>query len=130
MVFVSRRSRRLTAPFVLALWVFAMLASMAHACGLGEGIEHASLVMPAAFGAHQGLDDETSPACDKFCADYVALLTKLKAIEDSPAGTAFLVSAPASAVPFVVPMRTSEPLSGPDPPPSLAINTRFVRLAL
>ena len=129
MGFYSRRRRRATTPLVLALWLFALLASIAHACGLDGDFRHAVFNMPAAASAHQAPADSTSPACEKFCADDSALLTKLKAVEDSPAGSAFLVPAPIAG-PVAIAARLSEPLSGPDPPPGIAINTRFVRLAL
>ena len=126
----SRTRRRSTTPFVLALWLFALAASIAHACGLGESFHQPSVIQPASVAAHQDPRDGALPPCDQFCADDTALLMKLKAVEDSPTGTVLLASVPGFDALLVASTRTSEPLPGPDPPPGIAINTRFVRLAL
>ena len=74
-------------------------------------------------------DGDTSPACEKFCADDFPLLGKLKAAQDPPTGYAFLTPAvagdisPANAAPVSLWPRSV-------PPPIIAVNTRFVRLAL
>ena len=98
---LSRSRRKAMTPFVLALWLFALAASIAHACGLDDALGRASLG-----------------------------LKTLKAVEDSPAGVALLVPASESGAPVVAYPRTIEVRSGSNPPPDLAINTRFVRLAL
>ena len=125
----SRSRRRSITTYVLALWLFALGASIANACGLGEGFEHASVTKPAGV-VHQAPDGDTLPACDKFCTDEISLLTKLKSVEESPAGTAFPVASSHHSVAVVAPARSFEPVTGHDPPPGIAINTRFVRLAL
>ena len=122
--------RRSTTPLVLALWLFVIAASIAHACGLGDALDHASVTRPASVVAHQGAGDAALPACDQFCADETVLLTKLKGVEDSPGGGALLAWAVTSGAPIVVPPRAFQPHPRPDPPRGMAINTRFVRLAL
>ena len=126
---LSRSRRKAMTPFVLALWLFALAASIAHACGLDDALGRASLGEQVSVG-HQAPGDGASPACDKFCADDTPLLKTLKAVEDSPAGVALLVPASESGAPVVAYPRTIEVRSGSNPPPDLAINTRFVRLAL
>ena len=126
----SRARRRSTTPFVLALWLFALAASIAHACGLGDALDHASVTRPASVAAHQDASVDALPACDQFCTDGTALLTKLKGVEDSPAGSALLAWALPSRALIVAPLHAFPPRLGPDPPPGIAINTRFVRLAL
>ena len=126
----SRRYRKSTTPLVLAIWLFALVSSVAQACGFADDVEHAGVNVIAVLAAHQDAGEQTSPTCEKFCADDLALVTKLSAVEDSPAGTAVLAPAPDYAVPVVSATRTSWLLSGPDPPPGIAVNTRFVRLAL
>jgi hypothetical protein len=125
----SRCRRRSITPYVLALWLVALGASMANACGLGEGFEQAGVAKPASV-VHQAPDGDTLPACDKFCVDDIPLLTKLKSVEDSPVGTACLAAPGLHSLPVVAPARTFESVTGHDPPPGIAINTRFVRLAL
>jgi len=127
----NKSRRRAIAPFVLGLWVLALATSMAHACGLVEQFEHAGLASPVSTAAaHQAPGEETLPACEQFCADDIPLLSKLKSVEDSPAASAVLVPALASRVWLPAPLRSSSAVAGPAPPPGIAVNTRFVRLAL
>lgn len=127
----NKSRRRAIAPFVLGLWILALATSMAHACGLADQFEHIVVASPvSAAAAHQAPGDETLPACDRFCADDMPLLSKLKSVEDSPAASAVPVPALASSVWLPAPPRSSSAIAGPDPPPGIAVNTRFVRLAL
>ena len=126
----NKTRRKATAPFVLALWTFALLAGIAHACGLGEQLEHAAMGKPVAASPYQASDDGTVPACEQFCADDIPLLTKLKAVEDSPAGSALLITARVSQRYCRASAEAASSVVGPDPPPGIAVNTRFVRLAL
>ena len=128
-VFCKRR-RKVITPFMLALWLFAFFVSVAHACGLEAGLEHAGINNTVAVSGHDGPDDGAFPNCDKFCADDLPLLAKLKAVQDPPTGQAFLQAAvigelfqtPATFVPAM--------LASPDPPPGIAVHIRFVRLVL
>jgi hypothetical protein len=126
----NKSRRRAIAPFVLGLWLFALVSSMAHACGLVDEPENAGLNSTPATVAHEQGSDDTLSACGQFCADDIPLPSKIKSVEDSPAASAFLVNAsflrlclPASREPMTA-------VAGPDPPPAIAVNTRFVRLAL
>lgn len=125
----SKAGRRSITPIVLALWLFALAASMAQACGIGEGVGHAGMAKPASVATHQESTGDV-PGCKQFCADDTPLLTKLKAVDDSPAGATLLAGALAFATPIEGSARTFKPRSGLDPPPGIAISTRFVRLAL
>ena len=129
MVVFCKRQRKVIAPLVLALWLFALFVSVAHACGLDEQLSHVGQSEAAKVG-HDKSDDGASPACDKFCSDDLLVLAKLKAVQDPPAGQALL------GLPFVgesfqttVAAVPSLPPS-PDPPPGIAVYIRFVRLAL
>jgi len=127
-VFCKRR-REDIAPFILALWLFSLFVSVAQACGLDDNFDHAARSEAAKIGGH-GLDEGASPACEKFCSDDLPLLAKLRAVQDSPTGQA-LTLAPVAVNPFqVAKAPVPSPLSGPDPPPGIAVNIRFVRLAL
>ena len=126
----SRTRCKSTTPFVLALWLFALAASIAHACGVGESLHQATVVKPASVATDQDSRDGALPACDKFCAEDTPLLMKLKVVEDSPTGIVLLAAVPTFGALIVNSERTSQPLPGPDPPPAIAVNTRFVRLAL
>ena len=127
----NKPRRRAIAPLVLGLWIFALGTSIAHACGLVDQFGHTGDAGPvSAAAAHQEPGDETLPACDRFCADDIPLLSKLKFVEDSPAAPAVLSFALGPSVCLPAPPRSSSALGRPDPPPGIAVYTRFVRLAL
>jgi hypothetical protein len=129
-VVFCKRQRKALAPLVLALWLFALFVSVAHACGLDEHLSQMGQSEAAKVGGHDGSDDSASPTCDKFCSDDLPLLAKLKAVQDPPTGQALmgppfvgeLFQTPAAAVPSLLP--------SPGPPPGIAVYIRFVRLAL
>ena len=126
----SKRRRKVIAPFILVFWLFAIFVSVAHACGLDDDLGHAGRTEAAEVGGHVGTEDGAFPACDKFCSDDLAVLAKLKAVQDPPTGQAFAVphfvggsfQTTIALVPALLP--------SPDPPPGIAVNIRFVRLAL
>ena len=131
MVVFGKTRQRNIAPFILALWLFAIFVSVAHACGLDDDLGHAGRSEAAKVGGHSGTDDGASPACAKFCSDDLAVLGKLKAVQDPPTGQAFFL------VPHFVGgsfQTTVTPaawlLLSPDPPPGIDVNIRSVRLAL
>ncbi len=130
MVVFCKRRRKFITPFILAFWLFAIVVSVAHACGLDENFGHAGLNTTVNVSEHDGSHNGTCPSCDRFCADDFPVLAKLKAVQDPPTGQALLVpvlvgesfQVAASSVPSL--------LQNPDPPPGIAVNIRFVRLAL
>ena len=130
MVVFRKRRRKFIAPFILALWLFAIFVSVAHACGLDEDLVHAGLNITANVSGHDGADDGGSPSCDKFCADDFPLLAKLKVVQDPPTGQALLVPTLVgeSFQTAVAPVPSL--LRSLDPPPAIAVSIRFVRRAL
>ena len=125
----TRSRRRATAPLALALWLFALAMSIAHACGVVDQLEHAGIAKAvSAVAAHREPSDETLPACDQFCADDTPLLSKLKAVEDSPAVS--VVAYLRSGVGLLSRPLSSSALAESSQPPVIAVNTRFARLAL
>jgi hypothetical protein len=130
MVVFGKRRQKAIAPFILAFWLFAIFVSVAHACGLDEDIGHTYRSEAAMVGGHDGTDDGASSACDKFCSDDLAVLGKLKAVQDPPTGHAFVVPqfVGGSFQTTVAPVPSLLP--SPDPPPGINVNIRFVRLAL
>ena len=110
-------------------WLFALGVSIAHACGLDAYLSDANKVDAMAMSG-QGDGDETPPGCQRFCADDVPVLPKIKLVQDQ-----------ASAQPLLISLRSIEPLvagapptifpwRAPQPPPGIAASIRFVRLAL
>lgn len=129
MVFCKRR-RKAIAPLVLTLWLFAIFVSIAHACGLDEGFAYGAQHQAVNVAGHDTSNDGAPPACAKFCSDDLPILAKIKAVQDPPTGQALMVP-PFVGESFqttVAPLPPLLPLS--HPPPSIAVNTRFVRLAL
>ena len=131
MAIFNKSRRRVIAPVVLGVWIFALMTSIAHTCGLLHQLEHVAVENPvAAVAGHESRGGETLPACEKFCADDIPLLSKLKSVEDSPAASSVpLLVAFGSSVHLPAPAPSLPAVAGPDPP-VIAINTRFVRLAL
>jgi len=129
MAVFGKRRRKDIAPFILAFWLFSLFVSVAHACGLDDNFDHNAPTEAAKIGGH-GLDEGASPGCEKFCSDDLPLLAKLRAVQDSPTGEV-LTLAPFAANPFQVAVAPARSLlTSPDPPPGIAVNIRFVRLAL
>lgn len=125
-----KRRRRSIALVILASWLFAIFASVANACGVDENLTHSVAGHAAQVGGHDRSGHGASPACDKFCADDLAVLAKVKAVADPPAGEALVAPAVVGqAFPIAAaPVFSAVPATGPLPP--LAVNIRFVRLAL
>src|SRR5947207_341476 len=130
MVVFGKRQRKAVTPFILAFWLFAIFVSVAHACGLDEALGNAARSEAASIAGHGAPNDGAFPACDKFCADDSPLLAKLKAVQDPPTGQAVIVPTVAGGSFHVTVAPVPSLLSGPDPPPGIAVNIRFVRLAL
>ena len=130
MVVFGKRRQKAIAPVILALWLFAIFMSVAHACGLDGELGHVDRSEAAKVGGHDGTDDGASSACDKFCSDDLAVLGKLKAVQDPPTGQAFVVPqfVGGSFQTTVTPVASL--LLSPDAPPGIDVNIRFVRLAL
>lgn len=126
----GKHRRKVLTPFILAFWLFAISVSVVHACGLDENIGDAGQGMAASMSSHDGSDDGASPACEKFCSDAFPVLTKLKAVQDPPTGQALLVPALVGESFRIAAAPVSSLLPSPDPPPGIAVNIRFVRLAL
>ena len=129
MVFYKRQ-RKAIAPFILAFWIFALFVSIAHACGLNEDLSSAGQSEAAMVGAHDGSEDCASPACAKFCSDDFPLLAKLKAIQDPPAGQGLMVPTFVGESFQTVVGPVPSLLPSPGHPPGIAVNIRFVRVAL
>lgn len=129
-----RRFRRnVLTSVALGSWLFAVLVSAAHACGIGDlHGGHGSLVPPRAAQSHANGAERPAAlsACLPFCAE-VAPAVASRACHapqvDQPATVAtspsYLGLAPRIATAAAV-------LDRPDPPPGIALYTRFLRLAL
>jgi hypothetical protein len=127
---LGKRQQHVVARLVLAAWLFALFASVVHACGLDENVGQLVLVEAADFGGQHRSTDCASGACEKFCADDLTLLAKVKTAEDPPTGLALAMPTVFGEAFRVAAAPPASRLPSPDPPPGAAINTRFVRLAL
>ncbi len=127
---IRRSQCRVLAAAVLGYWLLALFISIAHACGLDEKLGYSSQVVTAMTGGQGHTADGAPSACKQFCADGSAVLAKVKSVHDQPGGDALLVP-PSLSEPLLA--RAASALSlrdRPQPPPAIALNTRFVRLAL
>jgi hypothetical protein len=110
--------------------LFALAVSVIHACGLDADFGEVPRAEAMTMSGQDGADDSTPPGCDQFCADNFPLLAKLKLVQDQSGAQPLLIS-----LSSVAPMPTSEATvaslsRSPDPPPVVAVNIRFLRLAL
>lgn len=127
---LRRRYRKPIAAFVAACWVFALAASVVHACGLDEDLGYANQAEAMSMAGGGKAHDCAQPGCREFCANDVSVVAKLKLVQDQASAQPLLIS-----LPSVQPTPTSEATVGslsrsPDPPPLVAVNIHFVRLAL
>jgi len=130
MVIFCRRRRKAIAPWILAFWLFAIFVSVAHACGLDLDLEQVGGSVVAKVDVHDGSDDGVSRACEKFCSDDVPVPAKVKAVQDPPTVQSLLVPTLVGESFQIATAPVPSLLSSPDPPPGIAVNIRFVRLAL
>ena len=126
---LRKRNRKFIASFVLAFWVFAIFANVLHACTLDEDLGRPFHVAAAGVHGHDGSQNEGCPGCASLCADDLAVLAKLKAIEDLPTGQLLPPAIVGDSFQMAAVPATSLPPM-PDYPPGIAINTRFTRLTL
>ena len=130
MVIFGKRRQKVIAPFVLAFWLFAIFVSVAHACGIDDALGHSGWSEAAKMGGHDEPHKGALPACDKFCSDDLAVLAKLKAVQDPPAGPAIHVTTLVGESFHAATASVRLVLLSPDPPPGINVNIHFVRLAL
>jgi hypothetical protein len=128
MALLSARQRKVLTSVTLGCWLFAFFVGVVHACGLDEDLGRSQRVVAASID-NQG-DDDARLGCERFCADNLPVLAKLQSVQDQPGGQTLLLL-PFSDEPLLAGMAsTPSLLHRPHPPPGIALNTRFVRLAL
>ena len=122
-----RRHRKALTSLILGTWLFAVFVGIANACPPESANTAQSDGM--AMGPGQDGDGSQFAGCQKFCNDDTPLFSKLKLVQDQPAGQPLLVAsvspvlslAPALAVPAVYLAH---------PPPDVPLLLRSLRLAL
>lgn len=130
MALFSAHQRKVLTSVTLGCWLFALSVGVVHACGLDGELGHPQRAVTASTDSEDQGDDDAHPGCERFCADNLLLLAKLQSVQDQPAGQALLL-APFVGEPLLAWMApVPSPLHRPHPPPGIAVNTRFVRLAL
>lgn len=123
-----RRQRKPFAAVVVACWLSALFVSVAHACSFDPDQSDATRAMT--MSSDGGGTDNAPPGCDKFCADDLPVLAKVKAVQDQSSAQALLIS-PLSVAPALVGnSRAATPLRSARPPATVSLNIRFVRLVL
>jgi hypothetical protein len=129
MALFNAHHRKALTSVALGCWLFAFFAGVVHACGLDGRPGHSQRVAAASIDGQCQGDDDAHPGCEQFCADNLPVLAK-QSVQDQPGGQALLVL-PFVDKPLLARMASvPSPLHRPHPPPGIALNTRFVRLAL
>jgi hypothetical protein len=129
MVTFNAHQRKVVASVALGCWLFAFFVGVVYACGLDEGLGYSQQVVTASSENQVGGDEDALPGCERFCAEK-PVLAKLQAVQDQPEGQTLLFarfSGGSLLPPFASTPSTVHRLY---PPPGIALNTRFVRLAL
>ena len=129
MALLGTRQRHVLASITLGCWLFAVFAGVVHACGLDGEFGHSQQAVSASTDTPRQGADDAAPGCEQFCADNLPVLAKIQLVADQPGEQALLpfsLYQPLLARVAFVP----SPLHRPRPTPGVALNTRYVRLAL
>lgn len=130
MMHFHRRQRKPLAAMVIGCWLFALFVSVANACGFNADLAQTARAEAMAMSGQPDTDESGSPACKQFCADDLPVLAKIKLVQDQASAQALPVS-PLSVAPVLAGgLNAVPPLRSRQPPPGIALNIRFVRLAL
>jgi hypothetical protein len=128
MALFNVHQRKVLTSVTLGCWLFALFVGVVHACGLDGELDRSQHVVAASIDSHRQSD--AHPGCQQCCADNLPVLVKLQSVQDQPGGQALLLP-PFVGEPLLARMASvPSPLHRPHPPPGIALNTRFVRLAL
>jgi hypothetical protein len=131
MALFSALQRKVLTSVTLGCWLFAFFVGVVHACVLNGELGHSQQVVSISIDS-QGLDDhDAHPGCEQFCAENVPVLAQASSVAGQSGEQALLPSPPRWCVSRWV--STASPavaMHRPHPPPGVALNTRFVRLAL
>jgi hypothetical protein len=130
MALFNAHQRKILTSVTLGCWLFALFVGVVHACGLDGELGRSHHVVAVSIDSQRHGDGDAHPGCQQFCADNVPVLAKLQSVQDQPGGQALLLL-PFMGEPLLARMASvPSPLHRPHPPPGIALNTRFVRLAL
>src|SRR5215468_10696575 len=91
-----RRQRKPFAAVVMACWLFALFVSVAHACGFDADQSDATRAMT--MSSNGGSTENAPPGCDRFCADDLPVLAKIKSVQDQSSAQVLFIS-PLSVAP-------------------------------
>jgi hypothetical protein len=123
-----RRHRKKLASLLLGAWLFALFAGIANACLPEPG--NAGQTAGMAMGPGHDGDDSQSPDCRQLCNLDTPLLSKLRLVQDQPAGQPLLVASVSTALLSPVPVSVVRMVYLAHPPPDVPVLLRSLRLAL
>jgi hypothetical protein len=130
MALFNAHQRKVLTSVTLGCWLFAFVVGIVHACGLDGERGRSQQVVAASIDSQRPGDGDVHSGCEQFCADNLPVLAKLQSVQDQPGGQALLLP-PFVGEPLLARMASvPSPLRRPHSPPDIALNTRFVRLAL
>ncbi len=128
-VFRSFRQQRKTITGVaLGMWLFALFAGIAHACGWAEpGMAPVHAVTASA--SEQSSDEGIPVGCEQFCKSDIPVVTKPPSLGDQPDAQPLIVAARGFDV-AVAPPPVLQLVPAVHPPPDVAAFLRFAHLRL
>ena len=91
MVGLTLRQRRTITGVALAMWLFALFAGIAHACGWVEQSAVPAHAVAANSSEHR-IDRGTPVGCEQFCKSDIPVVTKLSPIGDEPNAQPLIVA--------------------------------------
>lgn len=126
----NAHQRKVVASVALGCWLFAFLVGVVYACGPDEALGYSQQVVMASSENQAEGDEDAVPGCERFCSENMPVLAKLQAVQDQPEGQTLLFArfSGGSLLPPIA--STPSTVHRLYPPPGIALNTRFVRLAL
>jgi hypothetical protein len=68
MAYFRRRQQQRLAAMVMACWLFALLVSVAHACGFDASPSEMTHAEAMTVSGHGDADESTPSGCQQFCA--------------------------------------------------------------
>lgn len=129
MALVNAHQRKVLTSVTLGCWLFALFVGVAHACGLDAALSPLHHAVTVSVGSQDQGDEDALLGCEQFCADDLPVVAKLQLVQDHPGGHALPL--PSLGEPLIIRVAWAPSLARRlDPPPDIAPNIRFVRLAL
>lgn len=91
MLRLFRRRSKVVTGVALAVWLFALFAGIAHACGWDDADDAPVRAFAAGASGHSS-DEGTPVGCEQFCKTDVPVVAKLPPTGDAPDAQPLIVA--------------------------------------